>query len=174
MKTADLTFQELSIKDLAEILRIVTEIQQRQIPGFFWNELDLKAELQIAKAFGCFSAERGASSSLDEKNLNSGQLYQVDVPFLCGFILVRAVDEKLWDITLLGVDPAFWGQGLMKFVLQAWLQTIPTPCEVWLEVHSQNHQAVSFYQKLGFLVTGRRSHYYRDGGDALLMVLKQT
>ncbi len=171
MKTQDFLFQSLSLKDLSEILRIVLNIQQYQVPGFFWNESDLRAELQVAKAFGCFYSP--LSSELKSEALSSSLEVQQSSS-LRSFLFARVVDEKIWDITLLGVDPAFWGQGMMKFVLQTWLQSLSTPCEIWLEVHSQNQQAMTFYLKQGFLVTGRRANYYRDGGDALLMVLKRT
>jgi ribosomal protein S18 acetylase RimI-like enzyme len=173
MMTLNKQFRALSTQDLPEVLRIVTDIQKHPVPGFFWNEADLRSEFQVAKAFGCFSSSRDALLSSDQKDSNFGVL-NGEASILSSFLLVRAVDDRLWDITLLGVDPAFWGQGLMKFVLQTWLQSTSTPCEVWLEVHSQNQQALAFYQKQGFLITGRRSNYYRDGGDALLMVLKRT
>jgi ribosomal-protein-alanine N-acetyltransferase len=42
--------------------------------------------------------------------------------------------------------------------------------EVYLEVRVSNRAARIFYEALGFHETGRRSRYYLDGEDALVMV----
>lgn len=41
----------------------------------------------------------------------------------------------------------------------------------WLEVRVSNRAAISVYRRQGFVATGVRQNYYRDGEDALLMVL---
>ncbi len=43
--------------------------------------------------------------------------------------------------------------------------------QAWLEVRASNQAAISVYQHQGFVTIGSRSGYYRDGEDALLMVL---
>jgi ribosomal-protein-alanine N-acetyltransferase len=43
---------------------------------------------------------------------------------------------------------------------------------MFLEVAAQNTAARSLYAALGFTEAGRRSAYYEDGGDALLLALK--
>lgn len=40
----------------------------------------------------------------------------------------------------------------------------------WLDVRAGNEAAIALYQRYGFVVSGSRSGYYRDGEDALLMV----
>ncbi len=42
----------------------------------------------------------------------------------------------------------------------------------WLEVRKSNRAAISLYQRLGFVIVDKRKQYYRDGEDALLMVLE--
>ncbi len=42
--------------------------------------------------------------------------------------------------------------------------------EIYLEVRVSNAPARLFYEGLGFVETGRRSRYYLDGEDALVMV----
>ncbi|MGB0646307.1 MAG: GNAT family N-acetyltransferase [Bradymonadia bacterium] len=41
--------------------------------------------------------------------------------------------------------------------------------ELWLEVRADNHGAYHLYKETGAIETGRRSRYYPDGMDALLM-----
>lgn len=43
---------------------------------------------------------------------------------------------------------------------------------VHLEVRADNVAALALYVQCGFAVVGRRTRYYRDGADALLMDLK--
>lgn len=40
---------------------------------------------------------------------------------------------------------------------------------VTLEVRESNHEAITLYQRLGYLRAGRRPSYYGDGEDALVM-----
>jgi len=40
----------------------------------------------------------------------------------------------------------------------------------WLEVKSGNFGAIALYQRYGFILSGTRKAYYRDGEDALVMV----
>jgi len=40
---------------------------------------------------------------------------------------------------------------------------------VSLEVRVSNAAAIALYERLGFIVTGRRKHYYENGEDAILM-----
>ncbi len=44
--------------------------------------------------------------------------------------------------------------------------------ELWLELKEANEKALRFYEKNGFVVTGRRENYYSDGSAALNMLRK--
>ena len=44
--------------------------------------------------------------------------------------------------------------------------------EFWLDVHEDNVRALGVYKKLGFVASGCREKYYKDGGAAVLMTLK--
>ena len=50
------------------------------------------------------------------------------------------------------VDPDFRGEGVGRLLVEHALSLAP---ELTTNVNEQNHQAVGFYQKLGFSVTGR-------------------
>lgn len=90
-----------------------------------------------------------------------------------GFWLV--VDEA--HISTIAVAKAWRGRGLGEFLL---LHMIECGLElganfVTLEVRVGNHVAQALYHKYGFVVTGRRKHYYRDNGeDAFIMTVEKT
>ena len=44
--------------------------------------------------------------------------------------------------------------------------------EIYLEVRPSNTPARRFYEGLGFTVAGRRTAYYLDGEDAIVMILR--
>ncbi len=59
------------------------------------------------------------------------------------------------------------GQWLMLGLLDAAVQR--GALRATLEVRVSNLPARALYEKLGFQITGRRPHYYRDGEDGLIM-----
>jgi ribosomal-protein-alanine N-acetyltransferase len=89
-----------------------------------------------------------------------------------GFWLIA--DEA--HISTIAVDAHWRGRGLGEFMLMAMieqamaLQTV----RVTLEVRENNIVAQNLYRKYGFVVTGKRSRYYRDNNeDALLMLVEE-
>jgi ribosomal-protein-alanine N-acetyltransferase len=44
----------------------------------------------------------------------------------------------------------------------------------WLEVRDSNRAAISLYERFGFSARGKRSAYYPDGEDALIMTYQET
>lgn len=59
------------------------------------------------------------------------------------------------------------GQQLMLALLDAAIARGATTST--LEVRASNQPAQQLYLKLGYEITGRRRHYYRDGEDGLIM-----
>ncbi len=43
---------------------------------------------------------------------------------------------------------------------------------IWLEVRVSNTAAISLYKRFGFSIGGKRSAYYADGEDALIMTMR--
>ena len=43
---------------------------------------------------------------------------------------------------------------------------------IWLEVRVSNAPAIALYERFGFSANGKRSAYYPDGEDALIMMYK--
>lgn len=90
-----------------------------------------------------------------------------------GFICVRPPGPA-WDITLIGVAPAFRGknhlEGLIKGLSERIRQDRRAAYSTFidLEVRADNAPAIRAYEKCGFSRMGVRPRYYRDGEDAIL------
>jgi len=89
---------------------------------------------------------------------------------LLGFVLARRIADVL-EIDLVGVDPARRRQGIAAGLLGDLLaiEWAAGAGEARLELAAGNRGAQRLYAGLGFVVVGRRSRYYPDGDDALLL-----
>ena len=78
------------------------------------------------------------------------------------------------QITAVAVAPHQRKQGLGTLIMKALIQRGGNAgaVEASLDVASNNQAAIALYASLGFVTTGSRRKYYRDGGDALLQWLK--
>jgi len=69
------------------------------------------------------------------------------------------------------VDPEFRGRGVGRLLVQR----VIDDCRdggasfISLEVRVSNIAAINLYRDMGFVETGRRKRYYKDGEDALMM-----
>ena len=82
---------------------------------------------------------------------------------------VRYLADEL-HVTTLAVRPERRRRGYARALFEAALGTFPEARRVHLEVRPTNAPAISLYETLGFVTTGRRRRYYGDE-DALLMTL---
>lgn len=77
------------------------------------------------------------------------------------------------QITTIAVRPDCRGKGYGRAVLRALLKAADDELfvrDMSLEVRPSNTVARSLYESMGFVVEGRRKHYYEDNGeDALIM-----
>jgi ribosomal-protein-alanine N-acetyltransferase len=77
------------------------------------------------------------------------------------------------DLQRIGVHPERRrqriGEGLLGLALEHARQGGSD--RMLLEVSARNHVAMAFYRAEGFAEIGRRSRYYRDGSDAVVMEL---
>jgi ribosomal-protein-alanine N-acetyltransferase len=118
--------------------------QQGLVSQFYWPRDLLKAEMATAEAIGVFEAD-----------------------CLAGFILYRELPGAQ-EISLVATHPQYRRKGLMAELLKYMIQVKPQDKEIWLEVHHENYQAQQLYEKMGFIMSGRRPGYYKDGAAALL------
>jgi ribosomal-protein-alanine N-acetyltransferase len=91
----------------------------------------------------------------------------------CGILLVRSVLDECEIITL-GVLPEMQRHGVATAMLKHAIESVkPSGVHIMhLEVREDNTHAITFYERLGFLPTGRRKDYYATNEgrkDAILM-----
>lgn len=128
---------------LRELMKEIID-HQGLLPEFFWPEDLFGAELATADGFCIF---------LEDK--------------IIGFVLYRELSGA-WDISTLGCHPQYRRSGYMEKLINHVIAAKGQERELWLEVHESNLAARQLYQKLGFKETGKRKHYYKDGGTAIL------
>jgi ribosomal protein S18 acetylase RimI-like enzyme len=89
-----------------------------------------------------------------------------------GFVLARRVLDVL-EIDLVGVEPTKRRSGIARGLLLHLIEVERARgiSQVQLELAASNTPAVGLYAGLGFVVVGRRSRYYPDGDDALLLTM---
>jgi ribosomal-protein-alanine N-acetyltransferase len=87
-----------------------------------------------------------------------------------GIVLGRRVVDLL-EIDQVGVLPEARRSGAATAMLEALLGrgTAEGLVEARLELADSNAAARGLYDRLGFVVVGRRARYYPDGDDALLL-----
>jgi len=87
-----------------------------------------------------------------------------------GFVLARRIEDGL-EIDLVGVLPEWRRRGVAAALLSGLLaeERVRGLAEARLELAELNAAAQALYAQLGFVVVGRRSRYYPDGDDALLL-----
>jgi ribosomal-protein-alanine N-acetyltransferase len=90
-----------------------------------------------------------------------------------GYVFARVeVDEvRVLHIVNLAVEPSSRRQGYGRMILKKILERGHNEgCDwVYLEVRLSNLAAIRLYQKAGFEILRKRSHYYEDGSDAYVM-----
>jgi ribosomal-protein-alanine N-acetyltransferase len=80
-----------------------------------------------------------------------------------GFYLARSLCENL-EILKIGVAPECQRKGIGTILMEsAYAEGIKRGCSrCFLEVRRSNMQAISFYQKHRFKISGTRLNYYKD------------
>ncbi len=89
---------------------------------------------------------------------------------VAGYITISHVLDEA-EIERIAVSKKYLRQGiasaLMEYALNQMKQAGAT--KIYLEVREDNVPAINLYRKFGFVITGKRKAYYRDGTDALTM-----
>lgn len=91
-----------------------------------------------------------------------------------GFLAARQILDET-EILNLAVDPAFRGRGAGRMLLAEALARASEKgaTKAYLEVRASNASAIRFYRCHGFVISGRRPHYYVEPSeDALLLALQ--
>lgn len=122
-----------------------------------------------------FDANRYEKSELINilNNQNAICLKAVVSDNIVGYILVTWVSDMA-DLLKIAVDNNYQkcGVGKKLFTNSKKLLMVKGVKKIFLEVKQDNDNAINFYNLLGFEVVKVRKNYYKDGVDALEMMIK--
>lgn len=132
---------------------------------------DLSAVVRMERAL--FGAEAWSEESVAAELLAPGHLMLVandDVGAVVGYAAMLVVDGAA-DLLRIGVAPEHQRQGVASDLLHEVLRAARAEgaTRILLEVSALNTPAVEFYRVHQFVTIDRRTAYYRDGSDALVM-----
>jgi [ribosomal protein S18]-alanine N-acetyltransferase len=130
---------------------------------------------QYLDAFDCRGVKRlvlVAETPLSSASLAviRDETIRPDMGCVQGFVVARHVAPE-WELENIVVAPAARCRGLGQRLLDALLAAAreTNSSSVFLEVRESNAAARGFYEKVGFVQTGRRKSYYTDPAeDAVL------
>ena len=78
------------------------------------------------------------------------------------------ISDRAGHIYSTAIKPSCRRKGLGSMLFMHTLQCVRK--RLWLEVRSENQNAINFYKRLGMKIIGRERNYY-DNDDALIMAL---
>ena len=130
----------------------------------------------VAIEIGSYPHPWRADQFLQELNNPVSQLDLLRVDGrLCGYLCYWLVAGEM-QILNVTTAPAWRRQGVAdRLLTHAFVRCRDAGLtSAWLEVRESNLAAINLYRRHGFVVTGSRRGYYRDGENALLMVREFT
>jgi len=146
----NLTIIQLGITHLNACM----DLDEKSLKGL-WNKSQWKRELT------------------DPKRICLGVI-ELETKMLLGLCSAWLIIDEL-HITSIAVHPLHQRKGLGKFLLLDLIKRSSSfrTNQIYLEVRDTNEPAKALYKSIGFKTIGNRSNFYKDGGDALLL-LKET
>jgi ribosomal-protein-alanine N-acetyltransferase len=79
------------------------------------------------------------------------------------------------EILRVGVLPAFRRRGFARRLLEKTFFNMDKDATQWfLEVRERNAAAIGLYRSFGFYEIGRRKAYYRDTGEAAVLMRRDS
>ena len=95
---------------------------------------------------------------------------EIETKKLLGLCSAWLVIDEL-QITFIAVDPMNQRKGIGKFLLSDLIKRSKSLQinHIFLEVKQNNEPAKALYNSMGFKTVGKRSNFYQDGSDALLL-----
>ncbi|MDO4281362.1 MAG: ribosomal protein S18-alanine N-acetyltransferase [Peptococcaceae bacterium] len=130
----------------ADIVALV-QLEQACFAGAAWGETAVEAVIQSTYRHA-FVLENAAGRAV-------------------GYVILQVVLDE-GEIERIGILPDHRGQGLGKYLLATVMERRQL-ARCFLEVRENNRDAKALYASLGFVTCGRRSGYYIDGTDAIMM-----
>jgi len=121
-----------------------------------------------ALAAASFSHPWQAGSFEQELGLDEARLWVArEGAERIGYLSARRITDEVHVLSI-AVEPPRRRRGVARALLDAVLREEAARSAL-LEVRSSNLSARAFYASAGFVAVGRRSRYYPDGEDAVLM-----
>lgn len=84
-----------------------------------------------------------------------------------GYAIIFNNSDSL-EIMKIGVNPLFREKGFGSILIN---EIKKSRMEIFLEVRENNITAIEFYKKNGFKEAGKRKNYYRDTGEAAVIMV---
>lgn len=137
------------------------------------NHTHVEAIAELEKI--CFSDPWSVNSVESElNNPLSLWLVAMDGEKLVGYIGSQTVLGE-GDMMNLAVSPEYRRQGVGEGLVSALVAALSEKgaTRLALEVRATNDPAIALYEKLGFLVAGRRPNYYRNPKEDALIMRKE-
>ncbi len=126
-----------------------------------------------ARAFGAASwGATAVADGLTAPHVATLIAFSEDTREAAGFVFWRSLGEEA-EILSIGVAPRRRRRGAARALLDQVIESARSGGvrKLFLEVDVANAAAAALYTSAGFERIGRRSRYYRNGGDALVMRL---
>ncbi len=95
--------------------------------------------------------------------------YVIEVDgIIVGFASVIVCSPEA-EIVNIAIDALYRGNGYSTKLLKTIFCDLPEVNQMFLEVRESNLAAINLYKSNGFTIVGRRTDYYSDNEDALVM-----
>lgn len=91
---------------------------------------------------------------------------------LAACFVYQQIDKNHFEVMFLGTTTEFRRKGLQEKLIEHFSK-MHKGAQLWLECRADNQSAISLYRKVGFVQSGLRPRYYKDGMDAILMSFSQ-
>ena len=126
-------------------------------------------DLDQKSSNGLWSKSQWEKELTDPKRICLG-VKELQTKKLLGLCSAWLVIDEL-HITFIAVHPIHKRKGIGRFLLSDLIKrskSIQTN-HIYLEVKDNNEPAKAFYKSMGFKIVGKRSNFYKDGSDALIL-----
>lgn len=92
---------------------------------------------------------------------------KTDNGITAGYVIVFNNSDSL-EIMKIGVNPQYRQKGIGTILIN---EMKKSRMGIFLEVRENNNTAIEFYKKNGFKEAGKRKNYYRDTGEAAIIMV---
>ena len=126
-------------------------------------------ELDQKSLKGLWTKSQWEKELTEPKRISIGVI-ELETQKLLGLCSSWLVIDEL-HITFIAVDPMNQRKGIGKFLLSDLIKRSKSLQinHIFLEVKQNNEPAKALYNSMGFKTVGKRSNFYQDGSDALLL-----